>query len=229
MAANQTFREIQDNVLALLSKSDAVTRNRVKNWINLGYYDFTLREVWPFRESTGTLATVAGTQEYDLSNNFSDIDEQNIISVAIQGDSNSKLPYWPYNKLRASEPDFDYYTQGLPERYYLKGGKIGLWPNPGAVYSIAIDYFSVPTELSADADTPSIPIAYREALVQYALSLEHDYNNDPDLAQKAMNRYEQIVTLARNNLLVQPIDTEAFRILGPADAINHTGFSQEVI
>lgn len=220
---------MQDNVLSLLSKSDSTTRNRIKNWLNMGYYDFVLREVWPFRETTGTLPTVAGTQEYDLSTNFTDIDEQNLISVAIQGDSHAKLPYWPYNKLRAAEPDFDYDTQGLPDRYYLKGGKIGFYPNPGAVYTIFIDYFAIPTEMSSDSDTPIMPIAYREALVQYALSLEHDYNTDPDLAQKAMNRYEQIVTLARNNLLAQPIDTDNFKILGPADAKNHTGQSSEVI
>lgn len=50
----------------------------------MGYYDFVLRELWPFRETTGTLNTVAGTQEYDLSTNFSTMDDQNIISVAIQ-------------------------------------------------------------------------------------------------------------------------------------------------
>lgn len=64
--------------------------------------------------------------------------------------------------------------------------------------------------------------------MQYALSLEHDFNTDPDLAQKATNRYEQIVTLARNNLLTQPNDTENFRILGPADSFNHTGLPGEV-
>lgn len=91
MAANSTYREIQDNILSLISKSDATTRNRVKNWINMGQYDFVLREVWPFREKTGTLNLVAGTQEYDLSTNFTDIDEQNIIGVSLQGAQQNKL------------------------------------------------------------------------------------------------------------------------------------------
>ena len=86
----------------------------------------------------------------------------------------------------------------------------------------------IPTELSADSDEPSIPVAYRESLLQYALSMEHDFNTDPDLALKAMNRYEQIVTLARQNLLTQPTDTETFRILGPADAKSWTGLSGEL-
>lgn len=86
----------------------------------------------------------------------------------------------------------------------------------------------LPTELSADSDTSIIPVTYREALVHYGLSLEHDFNTDPDLAQKSMNRYEQIVTLARQNLLAQPTDTEAFRILGPADSRNWTGLSNEI-
>lgn len=195
----------------------------------MGYYDFVLREIWPYRETTGTLTTVAGTQEYSLVSNFSDIDAQNIISVAIQGSSEAKLPYYPFNQLRASEPDFDIDATGVPTKWYVKSGNIGLHPVPGDTYSIAIDYYKLPTELSADSDVPIIPIAYREALVQYALSLEHDFNTDPDLAQKAMNRYEQIVTLARNNLLAQPVDTETFRVMGLQDAKNWTGQSNEVI
>lgn len=228
MAANSTYREIQDNVLALISKSDSTTRGRVKNWINMGYHDFVLREMWPFREVTGTLSTVQGTQEYDLSTNFSDMDEQNITSVALQGASASKLVYWPYNQLRSPEPDFDSQGQSVPQRYYLKAGKIGLWPIPDAVYSVAIDYSLVPTELSADADTPVIPVSYREALVQYALSMEHDFNTDPDLAQKAQNRYEQIVTLARQNLLSQPNDEFNFRIRGAGEGSPWTGLPGEI-
>lgn len=227
--ANSTFREIQDNVLTLISKSDATTRNRVKNWINLGYQDFVLRELWSFRETTGTLNLIAGTQEYDLSTNFSDIDEQNIISVALQGTVERKLPYWPYNQLRASQPDFDSYGTSVPERYYLKGGSIGFWPLPADAYEVLIDYFKIPTELSADSDQPIIPVGYRESLLQYALSLEHDFNTDPDLAQKAMNRYEQIVTTARQNLLTQPTDADSFRLMGPMDFKNHTGMPNEVV
>lgn len=228
MSAASTFREIQDRVLDQLSKSDATTRNRVKNWINLGQNDFVLRELWPFREETGTLSLVQGTQEYDLSTNFSDLDEQNIISVAIQGTNQSKLTYWPYNQLRADKPDFDYDAQAVPRRYYLKAGKIGFWPVPNGTDTVLIDYYKVATEMSDDSDTPIIPVGYREALIHYALSLEHDYNTDPDLAQKSMNAYEDKVTSARQNLLAQPTDSGSFRILGPADSRDWTGLRSEI-
>lgn len=185
------------------------------NWINLGQSDFVLRELWPFREKTGTLTTVASTQEYDLSTNFSDLDQQNIIDVAIQGSNAAKLIYWPYNQLRDSYPDLDSEGNGIPTRYYIKANQIGFWLVPNDAYTIAIDYYKLPTELSADGDETIIPVNYREALVHYALSLEHDYNTDPDLAIKSMNRYEQILSLARNNLLSQPNDTGNFVIRGP--------------
>lgn len=228
MAANSNFREIQDNILSLISKSDATTRNRVKNWINLGQQDFALRELWPFRETTGTLSLVQGTQEYDLSTNFADIDEQNILSVALQGTVNQKLVYWPFNQLRANQPDFDLAGQATPGRYYLRAGNIGFWPVPDAAATCLIDYYKIPTELSADADVTIIPLAYREALIHYGLSMEHDFNGDPDLAAASRNRYEQIVTLARNNLLTQPNDTGSFRIIGPADSRDWTGLRGEV-
>lgn len=219
--ANQTYLDFQNNVLALISKSDSTTRNRIKTWINLGYQDFVNRELWPFREVADSFVTVAGTQEYTLLTDFADIDSNNIVDVAIQGASAKKLSYIAFNRLRRDYPDFDLEGQSLPDYYYLQAGKIGLWPQPDAVYTVAVDYYKVPTELSADSDEPLIPQAYREALVQYALSMEHDFNTDPDLAQKAMNRYEQIVNLARQNLLNQPTDVGNVVVTGPAQ--NHLG------
>ena len=226
--ATSSYKDIQDRVLDLLSKSDATTRNRVKEWINLGQSDFVLRESWPFREKTGTLALSQGTQEYSLSSNFSDMDEQAILSVALQGANSKKLNYWPYSQLRALKPDFDKDAQSVPDRYYIKAGSIGFWPVPDASYTVFIDYYKIPTAMSSDSDTSDIPLNYREALIHYALSMEHDYNTDPDLAQKAMNRYEDIFNQARINLLAQPFDTGNFRILGPADAKNWTGLQEEV-
>lgn len=227
--AQTTFRQLQDSVLDEISKSDSTTRNRVKGNINRGYHRFVLRELWPFREVTDTLTTVAGTQEYTLSSEFSDIDASNIISVAVQGAPSVKLSYIPFNQLRLIEPDLDQEGTASPRHYYLKAGKIGLWPSPGDAYQISIDYYKVPTELSDDSDEPIIPIAYREALIQFALAKEHDFNTDPDLAQKAMNEYEDIVALARQNLLTQPNDEGSFTILGPADFRNHTGQSSEIV
>lgn len=222
MAAATTYREIQDRVLDVLGRNDSTTRNRVKNWINLGQSDFVLRELWPFREATDTYTTVAGTQEYTLSSETADMDAQNIASVAIQGDNYRKLNYMPFQQLRARYPDFDYAGTGLPQFYYLQNGKIGFYQSPDAVYTVLVDYYKVPTEMSDDSDTTIIPVNYREVLIHYALSMEHDYNTDPDLALKAMNRYEQITTLARQNLLSQPTDTDTVRILGPADVRNWT-------
>ena len=227
MAAASSFRELQDRTLDLLSKSDATTRARVKNWINLGQSDFVMRELWPFREATENITTASGTQEYDLTN-LTDIDSQNILSVSIQGTNEKKLSYIPFNQLRASNPDFDADATAVPRNYYFKAGQIGFWPAPAAAYTIAVDYYIVPTEMSNDTDTPIIPVNYREALIHYALSLENDFNTDPDLALKEMNRYEEILTLARNNLLNQPSDTGAFTILGPADFRNHTGLRNEI-
>lgn len=222
MAAAQTFKDIQDRTLDILSKNDLATRTRVKNHINLGYHDFVTRELWPFREVTDNIVTIAGTQEYTLTTEFADIDRQNIVGVAIQGDNQTRLTYLPFNQARISRPDLDYDGTDVPRFYYLKAGKIGFWPSPAEAYTIDVDYYKVPTELSSDTDEPIIPISYREALIHYALSFEHDYNTDYEAAIKSMNRYEQIVTLARNNLLAQPADVGGFTILGPADFKNHT-------
>lgn len=127
-----TYRQLQDWVLGQISKSDAVTRNRVKLNLNAANYNFTMREYWSFRP----------------------------------------------------------------------------------------DETTVPADLVDDSDEPLMPIEYREALGQYALSREHDFNTDPDLAQKAMNEYENIVSLARDNLLVRTLEDDEFYIIGPQDVTN---------
>ena len=226
--ANNTYKDIQDRTMDILSKSDATTRTRVKEWINMGYKDFVARELWPFRETVGTLTTIAGTQEYSLVDNFADMDASNILTVSVQGAQRAKLQYVPFNQLKIHKPDLDADNAGIPTVYYLRAGNIGFWPQPSDSLTIEIDYYSLSTDLEDDEDEPIIPVNYREALMHYALSLEHDYNTDGDLAQKSMNRYEQIVLLARNNLLAQPADYGGFTVLGPADFKNHTGLSGEV-
>lgn len=217
--ANSSYKNIQDNVLALLGKSDSTTRNRVKEWVNMGQDDFVLRELWPFREKRGTVTTVAATQEYDLSTAMTDLDEQNIIGVSVQGTNASKLKYIPFNQLRDLYPDFDADTGGIPEYYYIQANQIGFWPVPNSALTITVDYYKLPTVLAADLDESIIPAGYRQALNAFAMSMEHDFNTDPDLAVKEMNKYEQILDKARNNLLAQPNDTGNFKIRGPADFV----------
>jgi len=217
-----SYKNIQDRTLDILSRSDTTTRNRVKNWINAGYADFVTRELWPFRETTTILSTTAGTQEYTIEDELEDIDLQNILAVSVQGATESRLSYVPFNQLRMKQPDFTSVGPGVPLHYYLKAGQIGFWPTPNAAYEVAVDYYVNAEELVEDADEPIIPARYREALMHYALDLEYKYNSDFDQAAGALNRYEQIVALARNNLLAQPADIGSFRITGPMDIRNHT-------
>ena len=215
---NKTYKNIQDNVLAMVSRSDTETRNRIKSWINLGQQDFVSRELWPFREEVAQIAVESGTREYVLTDNLSDsIDANNIVSVVSLGNNGRKLSYVPFQGLRTLHPDLSV-GSGPPEVYYLRAGSIGFYPTPSADSVIEVDYYIVPADLEADDDESIIPLTYREALFQYALSFEHDYNSDPDLAVKAMNRYEQILISARVNLLNQPVDSGAFRIAGPANS-----------
>lgn len=226
MATNTTFLEIQNNVLKLLSKTDDTTRNRVKGWINLGQQDFVMRELWPFRESTATLPVTGGTQEYSLVDDVAeDIDAGNIVSVATIGSGGKKLKYVPFQKLRAAYGDLSV-NPAPAQFYYIKNGNIGIYPAPDDDFEVDIDYYIVPTELEVDGDETVIPLGYREALIHYALALEHDYNTDPDLAIKSQNRYEQIIKLARVNLLAQPPDSDGFTIEGASDS-RWTGLRSE--
>ena len=178
----------------------------------MGQDDFTLRELWPFRESTDTISTTAGVQDYVVSTEFADIDAQNITQVRLTAPGANVLVYAPFNQLQKLYPDFDTVTGGKPEYYYLRDGKIGFYPRPDAAYTISVNYYRIPALMQDDSDESLIPKQYRQALNHFAMSKEHLFNTDPDLAQQEQNLYEQVVDKARQNLLTQPSDSGNFRV-----------------
>ena len=184
----------------------------------MGQDDFVLRENWSFRETTDTISVISGTQEYDVSTEFTDIDEQNIIDVRITGTSARNLIYAPFNQLQKLYPDFDSAGSGMPEYYYLRDGEIGFYPKPNVNLTVSVNYYKVPTPLVGDSDTSIIPKQYRQALNHFAISKEHQFNTDPDLAQQEQNLYEQVIDKARQSLLTQPTDDGNFRVRSAADS-----------
>ena len=95
--------------------------------------------------------------------------------------------------------------QGTPDSWSKWGGggvpTIRLYPNPDAVYTIGAYVALTPANMTADADTPMIPLAWRHrVLVPYAaaLLLEQDGNSDAWSGyDRLMARYERNYEMMR--------------------------------
>lgn len=70
---------------------------------------------------------------------------------------------------------------------------LGLGPFPASGYTIIGDYFSVPIELTLDADTPSMPSQYRMAIVWKALMLYATYEGAGDAYQRGLLYFNQMM------------------------------------
>lgn len=71
---------------------------------------------------------------------------------------------WPsIEAMSYSTQDGD--SGGRPAFWAKWGSRLRIYPEPDAVYTIGTFARMVPTELSADSDTPLIPLAYRHSVL----------------------------------------------------------------
>lgn len=82
------------------------------------------------------------------------------------------------NKRLLSKRDIEWYESmdqstdvaSYPEFWIRYGSSILLWPTPDGAYSLQIRYTKLQTDLSADGDTPTIPVEWHGVLVLLASS-----------------------------------------------------------
>jgi hypothetical protein len=153
-----TFLELQTEFYARgfsYLNEDAAGRTRAKAWLNEGYLeDICADEPWDFlRTSTSSVAPLT----------ISDLDT--IISVV-----NTTHDY-PLTAAEAGQLDDAYYDltlTGSPLVYYFTGDTaLDVFP-ANTTDTIQVRYYKVPTELSADGDTPLVPTRWHGLIVDFA-------------------------------------------------------------
>lgn len=168
-----TFGELQVELYARgfdYLNQDAAGRTRAKRWLNEAYLeDVCGDEGWDFlRTSTSGTAPLT----------ISDLDT--IISV--RDDSNDmQLTVADTGWLADTYSDL---TQtGNPEFAYLTGQTtLDLYP-ANTTATIEVAYFKVPTELSADGDTPLLPLRWHGLLVDLAVVRAYVDSDNLEAAQ----------------------------------------------
>lgn len=138
--------------------------------------------------------------QYDLVEDITDAFEINKSSFYIQnvdGTNRRRLQWvsWETFQQMANasgsgffgEPTFITETQE---------GKWDVFPRPAIQQRIWFDYTAVPQELSAATDTPLLPTEYHEIIIWQALMNYGDYDEKPQVFQRAerrMKRYQNVL------------------------------------
>lgn len=120
-----------------------------------GEYCDLLDELWDgYRDTTGTISTVAGTATVALPAAF-------LKARAVQllyGDTYRALePFEPSRQILGHD-----LANGIPAGYLHVGDNLELFPTPDAVYTIKLRYVPTATAITATSDTISVPNGWED-------------------------------------------------------------------
>ena len=146
--------------------------------MNQAYLSAATRDAiqFDFLEQEGTWSTVAGTDTYTYTSiataagvSGASIGEIVKLTIDSEGYSGPLLSMtWDALEIEANSTQDDDAT-GIPTMWAKwgqgSGAKIRLWPSPSRVYTIGMLMRLVPAELSANGDTPLIPLHYRHSVI----------------------------------------------------------------
>ena len=161
---------------------------------------------WDWMRASASFTTVASTSTYTLGTGAGTVG----VSVATFG---QWLPYTARAYLTAtgtSDEQFleyipyedwrDRYLMGAsrsvnvrPMEFSISPAKAICIPPALAGYTVTLDYFTAPTDLAADADIPSLPAQYHEAIVWRALMLYGSFEGAVESYDRGKDEYKRIM------------------------------------
>lgn len=161
---------------------------KIDRWTNWVLDDVYTRYQFPFMETTTTLDTVDGTQEYAFSSIASDVDKiRSIIDVT----NEYTLEYVDPTELDETYQDQSDDAENKPQYWTVRDGSVKLYPIPDDAYTLKVIYKKVPAKLSVASDSPEIPERYSELIVLGVYQKAHEWNDDYDYASVIERQYEQ--------------------------------------
>lgn len=78
---------------------------------------------------------------------------------------------------------------------------IGLGPVPTGDYTVTADYFTLPTELSANTDTPSLPTQYHMAIVYRAMMMYGAFESATEVYQRGELEFKRLLRRMENDYM----------------------------
>ena len=198
-----TLSEIRDHVRRLIDQphsaiwSDAKL-NALINDAAREIYQEILRRHPKYLHKSSSISTTASTPYTSLPSDC-------VMVNKIVNSSNETLPRFDLTQMDTSESS----TQ--PEGFDITGPNVFWWPTPNAVYAHTIYYNYIPTDMSADANSPTLPYGYHD-VVAYGAALKSRMIKDEQI-REFMMLYENKLNLLLRAVAVGQTN-EAPRVKG---------------
>lgn len=150
---------------------------------------------WPFNFSAQEDTLVAGTMRYSLPADckFADFNTFRIKRNDTFGNSTEKLELMDYEEYLEKYVDDEYNTstgiRTIPRRIIrTPDQKYIVHPSPDQAYELVYEYYTLPTDLSAYDDVPSIPVSFRYIIGDGAMYYLYKFRGDEQSAQQELEQ-----------------------------------------
>ncbi len=192
------------NPTALANQSEEI--NRLADWINEAWMEIQLKKPdWEWMRSSFSFTTTNAKTSYSATEagiaagtfaNWKRDSLRNYVTATGLG-SETPMAYIPYEKWR------DTYLFGAnrsvysrPNEYTFAPDKtLAFGPITAAGYTVLGDYYTVATELVADADIPSLPVQYHMAIVYRAMMFYGESEAASEVYQGGHEGYDLMMDL----------------------------------
>lgn len=164
---------------------DYLSEARRGTYVNRGAAMLYDEEPWPFLETS-----VTDTAPLTIS------DFKTILYV-VNNTTKEHLYQEDQRTLRDRDPDLS--AGGAPDRWYLEGDEIKLYPSRAD--SITVRYVEVPDDMAQDADTPAPPSRYHNLIVDAAVYLAYKDTDEFDNAANLLQLWTAEVVRMRERLM----------------------------
>lgn len=180
MDVAQMYDELDDHGF-----TDTGTARKL-SMLNDALYDAAGREVWPHLETSINL-TFSGSSP--TASNFP-ANFKRVIDLIHVG-TKSKIEWERLDVIDAQ--GYDLTQNGTPMLYYMIGNTVNFWPVPTASDVVRMRYNRIPAALTDSTLSAAVdwPVEHHRALVLGALYRLYDLEDDPELAQRFQQHYEQ--------------------------------------
>lgn len=179
----------------------------IKDSVNYAIRDINIDQYeWPFNYSTHTETLVAGTARYAFPADYktSSNDTFRIKRDASLGNATVNLKEKLYEEYLTVFLDQEYNTSDtsirkLPE-FVFKTPNLGyvLAPVPDQAYDLIYEYYTIPEDLEAYDDVPTIPFQFRKIIGDGAVYYNYLFRGDIENAQLIKQHFDKGVDRMRS-------------------------------
>jgi len=154
---------------------------------------------WPFNHTTQEDTLVAGTTRYAFPSDSKYVDKNTfrIKRDGTIGNESKYLKLIDYEDYLSRFVDDEYNTtnegiRSIPTYVFITTDReYGVYPVPDEAYPLVYEYYSVPTDLSAYDDVPSIPEQFRYLIGDGAHYYLNFFSGSYEEADRIWNKYNE--------------------------------------